>query len=115
MEKQSILSYQLFEDNHYTKRVIYKNSNSNVFILNFLPGQQMPQHYHYGGELYFHVLKGNGNFQMDKSDLPVNKDDVIHCEGTTKLGFINTGTEEVSIFVTLSKIHEESAEINESC
>lgn len=108
MGKQSIASYQVFNEGRFSKQIIYKNSNSTVFILNFIPGQHMPAHYHFGAELYFHVLQGNGAFTIDGSELKVFKDDVVHCEGTKKLAFTNTGSELVSIYVTLSKVNAES-------
>jgi quercetin dioxygenase-like cupin family protein len=118
VEKQSISSFQVFKDSRFTKQIIYKNSNSTVFILNFIPGQHMPAHYHFGAELYFHVLQGNGIFTIEESDLQVTKGDVVHCEGTKKLSFTNTGNEIVSIYVTLSKLSAESIKYiddTESC
>lgn len=111
MNKQSLNSFQHFHEAHFTKNIIYKNSNSNVFVLNFLPGQQMPSHYHYGAELYFHVLEGTGAFHFDGNDLVVSHNDVIWCDGFKKVGFTNTGNENVSIYVTLSKVKDEDFNI----
>ena len=81
MEKQSITPFQLFKENHFTKRIIYRNKDSHLFILNFLPGQQMPSHYHYGAELFLHILQGNGTFHIEGNDINVVENDVIYCEG----------------------------------
>ncbi|MDF2858522.1 MAG: cupin protein [Neobacillus sp.] len=51
MVKRSIASYQVFNEKRFTKQIIFKNNNSTIFILNFIPGQQMPAHYHLGVEL----------------------------------------------------------------
>jgi hypothetical protein len=52
---------------------------------------------------------------MDNDDLYVMKDDVIHCEGTKKLGFRNIRNENASIYVTLFKVSADSAGMNKSC
>ncbi|WP_071394143.1 cupin domain-containing protein [Bacillus tuaregi] len=105
MEKQSIPSYQLFNEGHFSKNIIFKSNHSQVFLLNLLPGQEMPSHYHIGAELYLHVLQGSGTFSIDGHELIVSQNEVIHCDGTQRLGFANTGNENVSIFVTLSKMN----------
>jgi quercetin dioxygenase-like cupin family protein len=118
VEKQPIALFQQLKETRFTKQVMYKSNDCTIFILNFLPGQQMPAHYHIGAELFLHVLQGNGTFTYDGRDLEVSKDDVVHCGGTKKLAFTNTGTENVSIYVTLSKVNDEntnSIEKSESC
>lgn len=74
----------------------------------------MAAHYHFGAELYLHILKGNGIITINGSDLNVVKDDVVHCEGTKKLAFTNSGDEMVSIYVTLSKVSVENVKSNEN-
>jgi quercetin dioxygenase-like cupin family protein len=104
--KQSISSFQIYNDRRFSKQNMFKSADCTVFILNFLPGQIMPAHYHFGAELHFHVLQGNGTFNMDGNDLEVMVNDVVYCEGTKKVSFTNTGTENVSIYVTLNKVSE---------
>ncbi|MEC5423178.1 cupin domain-containing protein [Virgibacillus sp. C22-A2] len=104
MEKKSIISAQTFDENKFTKTNVFKNETSTLFVLNFLPKQQLPAHYHPGHELYLHVLQGNGTFTIDEIAVEVTKDDVIHVTGDENLAFTNTGENNVSIYVTMSKL-----------
>jgi quercetin dioxygenase-like cupin family protein len=116
--KHSISSYQIFNDRRFTKQNMFKSADCTVFILNFLPGQIMPAHYHPGAELHFHVLQGNGTFTIDGSNIEVTADEVVYCEGTKKVSFTNTGNNNVSIYVTLSKVSSEGngdIEKSETC
>jgi quercetin dioxygenase-like cupin family protein len=116
--KHSISSFQIFNDRRFSKQNMFKTQDCTVFILNFLPGQIMPAHYHPGAELHLHVLQGNGTFSIDGNDIEAKADDVVYCEGTKKLSFTNTGNEPVSIYVTLSKVSEEAKgniEESETC
>lgn len=105
--KQSISQFQIFNERRFSKQNMFNSADCTVFILNFLPGQVMPAHYHIGAELHFHVLQGNGTFNMDEIDLEVKANDVVYCEGTKKVSFTNTGNENVSIYVTLNKVSGE--------
>ena len=104
MEKQSIKAYQEYNDERFTKRIIYKKGESTAFVLNFMPGQQLPPHKHPGTEVYLHVLCGNGTFIIDGQETSAAKADLIHVGGEEELAFTNNGQEPVSLFVVLSKV-----------
>ncbi|WP_342388928.1 cupin domain-containing protein [Salinicoccus bachuensis] len=57
---------------------VFKKADSTMFVLNFLPGQKLPEHNHPGHELYFHLIQGEGQFPVDGEDIEVVEEDVIH-------------------------------------
>jgi len=107
MEKNSIKSYQEYSEDKFTKRVIYKKGETTAFLLNFLPGQQLPPHKHPGTEVYLYFVTGNGTIIIDGQDTKVTEADIIHVTSEEEMAFKNTGTEPVSIYVVLSKIPSE--------
>lgn len=107
MEKKSLQSFQEFSDERFTKRIIFKQGESTVFLLNFLPGQQLPAHTHPGTEVYLLILEGEGTFTIDGESTAVAKNDTVHCSGSEELAFENTGTEPVTLYVMLNKIPDE--------
>lgn len=107
MEKQSVLLFQEFNAEKFTKRIIYKQGESTVFLLNFMPGQQLPQHRHPGTEVYILALQGSGTFIIDGVETHVSKLDTIQCSGEEQLAFTNSGDEPVSLYVMLNKIPDE--------
>jgi quercetin dioxygenase-like cupin family protein len=113
MEKQKITSFIKYKERGFAKVNVYKSGGSTIFILNLMPGQQMPQHYHPGLQLYFLVIKGNGIFTINGDNVEVMKGDIIHCLGTEKIGFTNTGNEPVNIYGALCKLDEK--ECIETC
>lgn len=107
MEKQSLQSFKEFQDEKFTKRIIFKKGESTVFLLNFMPGQELPEHAHPGTEVYLLVLDGEGTFIIDGKEIPVSANDVVHCGGDEKLAFKNSGSMPVSLYVMLNKIPNE--------
>lgn len=107
MEKKSLLEHQEYNDEKFTKRIVFKKGDSTVFILNFVPGQSLPAHKHPGTEVYILVLNGNGTFTIDGVDTEVHEQDVIHTSAEEELAFKNTGNEPVSLYVMLNKIPDE--------
>ncbi|MGX6442427.1 cupin domain-containing protein [Neobacillus sp. K501] len=107
MEKQSLLAYQEYSEERFTKRVIYKKGETTAFVLNFLPGQQLPTHKHPGTEVYLFVVTGSGAFTVDGKEIVVSEGDLIHVGGEEEMAFNNNGTEPVSLYVVLSKVPSE--------
>lgn len=104
MEKQSLKDYQEYSEERFTKRVVYKKGETTAFVLNFLPGQQLPTHKHPGTEVYLYVVTGSGAFIIDGNETMVAVGDLIHVGGDEELAFNNNGTEPVSLYVVLSKV-----------
>lgn len=107
MEKKSVETFKEYSEERFTKRVIFNDGGSTVFILNFLPGQKLPPHKHPGTEVYLLVLDGSGAFTIDETQTEVTKNDAIHCSGEENLAFENTGNEPVSLYVMLNKVPDE--------
>lgn len=107
MEKKSLQEHIEYNENQFTKRIVFKKGDSTVFILNFLPGQKLPSHKHPGTEVYILVLTGNGTFTIDGVDTEVQDREVIHTTSEEELAFQNTGSEPVSLYVMLNKIPDE--------
>lgn len=108
MEKNSIKSYQEYNEEKFTKRVVYKKGETTAFVLNFLPGQQLPPHKHPGTEVYLYIVTGNGTVIIDGQDTNVSEADIIHVNSEEEMAFKNTGDEPLSIYVVLSKFPNEN-------
>lgn len=107
MEINSVKVYQEFSEERFTKRIIFKKGETTAFVLNFLPGQQLPVHKHPGTEVYLYVVTGSGTFIIDGQETVVSEADLVHVGGEEELAFHNTGNEPVSLYVTLSKVPNE--------
>lgn len=107
MEKKSIEQFLEFSSEKFTKRVIFKDGNSTVFILNFQPGQSLPKHKHPGTNVYIHVLSGEGSFDVDEDLVAVNKGDILLFKGNEELSFVNNGSSNVSLYVMLNNLPSE--------
>ncbi|MEI3606278.1 cupin domain-containing protein [Pseudogracilibacillus sp. SE30717A] len=106
MEIQSIAAAQQFNENRFTKIDMIKTKSSVVFMLNFLPGQQMKPHNHPNRELYLHVLEGEGTLLIDNEEIVVKQGELIYCNAEEKIGFINTSETNVSIYATMNKMED---------
>lgn len=103
MEKKNIQNYIETNDERFTKRVIFTQENSTVFILNFKPGQTLPKHKHPGTTLQLLVLQGEGSFSIDGKEVGVKTNDVISISGDEELAFTNNGSTDVCLYVTMAK------------
>jgi quercetin dioxygenase-like cupin family protein len=107
LKKEMLNHFIEYNEERLTKRVIFKEGGSTVFMLNFMPNQELPAHKHPGSNVYLLVLSGEGTFTIDEQEIKVKKDDVIVCNGEENLSFVNDGSENVSLYVTLTKIPDE--------
>jgi quercetin dioxygenase-like cupin family protein len=108
MEKNSVKSYMEYSEERFTKRIVYKKGETTAFVLNFLPGQQLPTHKHPGTEVYIFVVTGTGTFIIDGKETEVSEADLIHVNSEEEMSFNNNGNEPVSLYVVLSKIPSEN-------
>ena len=107
MEKKSVKEYMEYSEERFTKRVIYKKGETTAFVLNFLPGQELPTHKHPGTEVYLFVVTGNGTFIIDGQETEVTEADLLYVSDQEEMAFKNSGSKPVSIYVVLSKIPNE--------
>lgn len=104
MEKVSVQTFVEYNEERFTKKVIFNTGETTAFVLNFLPGQQLPTHKHPGAEVYLSVVTGHGTFIVDGNETQVSEDDVIHVSDQEEMSFRNTGSEPVSLYVVLSNV-----------
>jgi quercetin dioxygenase-like cupin family protein len=95
--------YQEFNEDKFTKRVIFNEGGSTAFVLNFMPGQELAPHKHPGSEVYLFVVTGSGKVMIDGKETEVKAQDIIHSGGDGLLSFTNSGSEPASLYVVLSK------------
>lgn len=98
LEKYEGSIFKKFRDRGFAKVDFYKNGFTNGFLLNFLPKQMMPEHYHPNSQLFFHVLQGGGTFTSDGKETIISEGNIVHVLGTEKIGFVNAN-EETTIYV----------------
>lgn len=108
MDKNSVKSYMEYSEDRFTKRVIFKKGETTAFVLNFLPGQELPAHRHPGTEVYLYVVTGSGTIITDGIEAEVSEADLIHVGSEEEMSFKNSGSEPVSLYVVLSKIPSEN-------
>lgn len=104
MGKNSVKDYMEYSEEIFTKRVIFNTEDTTAFVLNFLPGQQLPTHKHPGAEVYLFVVTGKGIFIIDGKELEGAEADLIHVSNNEEMAFKNNGNEPVSLYVVLSKV-----------
>ncbi|MDP4083621.1 MAG: cupin domain-containing protein [Bacillota bacterium] len=107
MSKHSLKDYQEFSAERFTKRIIFNEGGSTAFMLNFEPGQKLPEHKHSGSEVYLLVLSGSGTAIIGGEEIEMNAQDVVHSGGDTELAIVNSGSEQMSVYVVLSKTPNE--------
>ncbi|GLB59488.1 hypothetical protein NCCP133_16210 [Cytobacillus sp. NCCP-133] len=107
MEKKSFAQSIEYNEKQFTKRILFNKGESTVFVLNFMPGQELPAHKHSGTDVYLLVLQGKGTLFINGDPSEVTAKDVIHASGEEEFAFQNNGDEPASLYVMLSKIPNE--------
>ncbi|WP_044479605.1 cupin domain-containing protein [Paenibacillus antibioticophila] len=103
MEKNMLGSLQEYQEARFTKRVAFQKGESVVFVLNFMPGQQLPAHQHPGTHVFILALEGTGTVTADGTAYELRKGDIIHLEGDETFAYVNDGQENASLYVILTK------------
>lgn len=85
MEKKSVNAFMEYSEERFTKRIIYKKGETTAFVLNFLPGQELPKHKHPGTEVYLYVITGNGTIITDGIENEVTEADLIHVDSEEEM------------------------------
>src|SRR5690606_40151696 len=104
MEKKELQQAREYNADKFTKRIVFKNGESVAFVLNFMPGQELPPHKHPGTAVYILVTEGSGTVTVDGEQTQLVKDDLLSVEGNEQFFFKNTGSDPTSLYVVLSKI-----------
>lgn len=104
MEKLAITGLQDYQTEKFTKRIAFKKGDSVVFVLNFMPGQELPTHTHPNTDVFILALQGNGSITVDGVTSPLDQGEVLHLEGAEAFSYRNDGTEPASLYVVLTKV-----------
>ena len=92
----------IYNEETFTKKIIFKEDRVLNFVLNFKPGQGVPPHNHEQSDLIIHVLIGQGEMGVDGTINKITQGDVIHCKGTEVFSLTNTGDKNMSCFIILA-------------
>jgi len=107
MEKKTIEAAQAFNEERFTKPVLFQQGQSAAFVLNFMPGQELPTHKHPNTDVYLLVLQGGGTIIVDGAKTEVSEGDAICCDGEEQFAFANTGSANTSLYIVLNKLPDE--------
>ncbi|KAA8998796.1 cupin domain-containing protein [Paenibacillus spiritus] len=103
MEKASVTAAMEYKEERFTKRVLFQKGESVLFVLNFLPGQELPLHNHPGADVYITVLEGEGTVLADGAEYPAARGDAFHIGGGEQFAY-RCGGGPSSLHVVLSKL-----------
>ncbi|MGG6311016.1 cupin domain-containing protein [Paenibacillus macerans] len=104
MEKLALTALQDYQADKFTKRIAFKKGESVVFVLNFMPGQELPPHTHPNTDVFILALEGAGAVTVDGETSPLSKGEVLHLSGEEAFSYRNSGSEPASLYVVLTKV-----------
>ncbi|WP_178022929.1 cupin domain-containing protein [uncultured Paenibacillus sp.] len=104
MEKLAITGLQDYQTEKFTKRIAFKKGESVVFMLNFMPGQELPTHTHPNTDVFILALQGSGSITVDGVTSPLGQGEALHLEGAEAFSYRNDGDEPASLYVVLTKV-----------
>lgn len=107
MKQVNLKDYIEYSEERFTKRIVFKEGESTVFVLNFTAGQTLPTHKHPGTNVYLLVVEGEGTFTIDGKEVKAKKNDVIVADGDEEFAFANDSDGNTSLYVMLNKIPSE--------
>lgn len=107
MEKKNLAQYQEYADNKFTKRIVFKEEDNVIFVLNFAPEAELPTHKHPGANVYILVLEGAGEVTCNGQPSAVAKGDVFHIAGDEEFSY-RSGESSSSLYVVLTKTPNEN-------
>jgi quercetin dioxygenase-like cupin family protein len=102
MKIQQIKDRIAFHENTFTKRVIFNEEKVLAFVLNMMPGQEIPPHQHEESDLVLHVMTGGAELTVDGKTQNITVGDVIHCVGSEVFSMKNNTNENLSCFVVIA-------------
>lgn len=105
MEKKSIAEHQEFIAEKFTKRVMFKDGNQVVFVLNFEPGAALPAHNHPGATVTILGLEGSGVIRGGSEEAALAVGDVARLTGEEVLSY--RADTRSSLYVTITNLPDE--------
>ncbi|MGZ0038797.1 cupin domain-containing protein [Paenibacillus ottowii] len=108
MEKVNLVQFQEYKEAAFTKRIVHKEADNVIFILNFTPHAQLPTHNHPGADVYLLVLEGTGVVTVNGEETEVVQGDMIHITGDEHFSYRSGGEVNSSLHVVLTKTPSEN-------
>jgi quercetin dioxygenase-like cupin family protein len=104
MAVKNVSEAQVFDDGRMRKETLFEEAGSSAFVVNLMPGQELPAHRHPGQQVYLFLFEGEGEYSLDGEHHPFSLRDVLHCGQEQELSLKNTGFEPMSVFVVKAKL-----------
>lgn len=104
MEKKSIADVMQYQEERFTKKILFQQGESVVFVLNFMPGQELPVHKHPGADVYILACKGDGAIHVNEAEQPFLEGETIYIAGDEAFAYTNNSSSPSSLYVVLSKL-----------
>jgi mannose-6-phosphate isomerase-like protein (cupin superfamily) len=86
------------EGNKNFRRVLFTGKNSQLVVMDILPGGEAGEEIHKYTEQTLFFLSGTGEGILDDKKFPIGPGDVVVVTPGTKHNFRNTGTEDLKIY-----------------
>lgn len=102
MKIEKISEKIAFMESTFTKRILFSEDKVLSFVLNLMPGQEIPPHNHEESDLIIHVLSGGAELNVDGVVNQLKEGDVVHCLGKELFAIKNNTNENTSCFVVLA-------------
>ncbi|MFA8451054.1 MAG: cupin domain-containing protein [Bacteroidales bacterium] len=104
MQKQNLKQYQKFKNEKFQKKHVFTSDYNKTFVLNLLPGQEIPTHTHEGYELQITVLRGKGKVRVNHEEELFSEGDILKCDAKDKFSLINCSQEKLTCLAILFKV-----------
>ncbi|UQZ33724.1 cupin domain-containing protein [Paenibacillus sp. PK3_47] len=104
MELKTVTEAIQYQEDRFTKKILFKQGDSVAFVLNFMPGQQLPVHKHPGSDVYLLALKGSGTVYVDEVEHIFAEGDVLYIGGEESFAYLNSGSLPASLHVVIAKV-----------
>lgn len=101
MDIKNISDSITFNDQNFTKRILFADKQTLSFALNLKAGQALPTHKHENSTVVINVLSGSGEIKINNEVEKIEKGTVAMAKGEDDFAIPNV-TEDMSIFVTIS-------------
>ncbi|MTI48268.1 cupin domain-containing protein [Sporosalibacterium faouarense] len=102
MKIEKIQDKIVYSESTFTKRLIFSEEKVLNFVLNLVPGQEIPSHTHEESDLVLYVVTGKGDITIDGNTKTIEEGDIVYCVGKEEFYLKNNYKENLSCFVVLA-------------
>jgi quercetin dioxygenase-like cupin family protein len=102
MKIEKISERMVYTEKTFTKRLLFSEEKVLNFVLNLMPGQELPPHKHEESDLILYVVAGGGELTVDGKVQNITTGDVIHTAGQEEFSLKNNTKDNLSCFVVLA-------------